>query len=105
MSYCGALEIAGATVERFKEFGSYQGDWWAKVTYNNQTGWVNGSYGSCSGCDAFQGEFDIEHHECGDDDYFNPLWDNKFNEGCEKCSNVKARLIAFGAEYLSRIYT
>ena len=57
MSYQEALEAAGATVHAFEFFGSYQGDWWAKVTYNGETGWVHGSYGSCSGCDAFEAEF------------------------------------------------
>jgi hypothetical protein len=57
MSYEAALEAAGATVHGFFEFGSYQGDWWAKVTYEGETGWVNGRYGSCVGCDAFLMEF------------------------------------------------
>ena len=50
MSYCQALEAAGAKILQFKSFGSYQGDWWAKVEYNGEIGWVAGSYGSCSGC-------------------------------------------------------
>lgn len=62
MSYREALEAAGAEIHEFQEFGSYQGDWWAKVKFKGKTGWVKGSYGSCSGCDAFQAEFD-----CGDD--------------------------------------
>jgi len=56
-SYQGSLKAAGAKVHAFEEFGDYQGTWWAKVTYNGKTGWVSGGYGSCSGCDAFQGEF------------------------------------------------
>lgn len=56
MSYEEALGAAGATVIDFKEFGSYQGDWWALVRFNGQVGFVTGSYGSCSGCDAFQAE-------------------------------------------------
>lgn len=61
-SYEETLELAGATVHIFQEFGSYQGDWWARVTYNGVTGWVTGSYGSCSGCDAFHGEFDDTYY-------------------------------------------
>lgn len=55
--YQEALEEAGAVVHCFANFGSYQGDWWAKVTYNGKTGWVHGYFGSCSGCDAFSAEF------------------------------------------------
>lgn len=57
MGYCEALEAAGATVHAFNYFGSYQGDWWAKVTYNGVTGWVHGYFGSCECCDAFAAEF------------------------------------------------
>lgn len=57
-SYEGSLKMAGAEVHAFQEFGDYQGTWWAKVTYKGKTGWISGSYGSCSGCDAFQAEFD-----------------------------------------------
>jgi len=46
MSYQIALEAAGAKILAFKEFGSYQGDWWAKVTYKNEMGWIKGCYGS-----------------------------------------------------------
>lgn len=58
--YWGALVAAGATVHVFQEFGDYQGTWIALVTYGLETGWINGSYGSCSGCDAFQAEFGYE---------------------------------------------
>jgi hypothetical protein len=54
--YQWALEEAGATVHLFQEFGSYQGNWYAKVTHNGKTGWIKDSYGSCSGCDSFHAE-------------------------------------------------
>ena len=57
MSYQRALEAAGARIIAFEEFGSYQGTWVARVEYGGETGWVIGSYGSCSGCDAFEAEF------------------------------------------------
>ena len=57
MSYGSALEAAGATVLEFETFGSYQGDWWAKVFYNGKMGWVNGSFGACSFFAAFESEF------------------------------------------------
>ncbi len=55
--YCDAIEAAGAEVLAFGEFGSYQGDWYAKVKWEGQTVLVGGAYGSCSGCDAFEAEF------------------------------------------------
>lgn len=39
----------------YEEFGSYQGDWFAKVKYNGKICWIHGWYGSCSGCDWLQG--------------------------------------------------
>ena len=66
MTYEDALKEAGATVHCYKAFGSWQGDWYAKVTFENKTFWVHGSYGSCSVCDALQGlkyEFDYNQRE------------------------------------------
>ena len=57
MGYKDALKAAGARVLLFEQFGSYQGDCYAKVEYNGKSGWINGSYGSCSGCDAFEADF------------------------------------------------
>lgn len=56
--YVKALFAAGVKVIDFEEFGSYQGDWWAEVLFpNGETYFATGSYGSCSGCDAFEAEF------------------------------------------------
>lgn len=63
MGYREALEAAGAKVEAFEEFGSYQGDWIAKVEINGKRGWVHDYYGSCSGCDAFEAEFSYRNEE------------------------------------------
>ena len=63
MSYKTCLEKAGANVLDYKEFGSYQGDWLAFVEYMGQKGIVTGSYGSCSGCDAFEAEFRFKNSE------------------------------------------
>jgi hypothetical protein len=68
MGYQSALEAAGAEVHAYDSFGDYQGTWIAKVTYNGETGWVEGSYGSCSGCDAFEGEFGYSYND-DDKDY------------------------------------
>lgn len=54
--YEWALEVAGAKVLAYKSFGSYQGDWFAKVEYKDKKGWIKGSYGSCSVCDAWKSE-------------------------------------------------
>lgn len=55
-SYEWCLEEAGAEVLAFNEFGSYQGDWYAKVRYQGKTFWIHDYYGSCSGCDAFEAD-------------------------------------------------
>jgi hypothetical protein len=61
MGYQSALEAAGAKVLTYRAFGSYQGDWYAKVEYQGEEGWVQGSYGSCSFCDSFEREFDYSY--------------------------------------------
>lgn len=54
MGYTEALEATGAKVKEYKEFGSYQGTWIAIIEDGR---FIEGSYGSCSGCDSFQAEF------------------------------------------------
>ncbi len=93
--YREALEAAGAKVEAFEEFGSYQGDWWAKT----DKGWINGSYGSCSGCDAFQAEFGYsDTGECEEHEY------REAPPDCAACVEAKAayqvKLANFGREYV-----
>ncbi len=84
MSYEKALKAAGAEVLEFESFGSYQGDWWAVCRYNGDIGWVTGSFGSCSGCDAYKAEFGWSDEE--DPDY-------------------QDRLAAFGLGYLDPLIT
>jgi hypothetical protein len=95
--YSSALEAAGAVVHAFEHFGSYQGDWWAKVTYKGETGYVHGYYGSCSVCDAFEAEFGWNEESCETHAY-DP------QRECPACDAAKAahaeKLRAFGAEYL-----
>jgi hypothetical protein len=57
MSYKLALEAAGAIIVEYKEFGSYQGTWIAVLKDGT---FIEGAYGSCSGCDSFQSEFDYD---------------------------------------------
>ena len=107
MGYRQALEKAGCNVLAFEEFGSYQGEWYAFVEYNGEKGIVQGSYGSCSGCDAFQAEFSYsdERSESNGKYYRTPWADedeeitkeeyDKLGEEAEK------KLAEFGLSYLS----
>ena len=81
MSYKSSLEAAGATVLHYKEFGTYQGDWFAVVSYKNVKGLVHGAFGSCTGCDAFKAEME--------DFYYSDLPENR-----------QAKLEALGQRYL-----
>lgn len=97
MSYKHALEVAGIPVLAFEAFGSYQGNWLAKVP----GGYICGAYGSCSGCDAYESEFGYSFHEWCDDHYGH-------NEpSCNACKKAKAqydeRLIAFGRNYIEQL--
>ena len=80
MSYQDSLIAAGARVIAFQEFGDWQGSWVALVEYQGQRGWVQGAYGSCDYCDAFQSEFS---------------WDSDF-----ACQDVQQQLVQFGRCYL-----
>jgi len=85
MSYRESLVSAGARVLAFEHFGDWQGSWVALVEYQGQRGWVQGSFGSCDYCDAFQSEFD---------------WDSDF-----ACEDVQDRLAQFGRNYLDDLQT
>lgn len=106
MGYSEALEKAGCKVLNFNEFGSYQGTWLAFVEYNGEKGIVEGSYGSCSGCDSFQAEFDYYDEPVEKDGkYFKSHWNDdeeitkdeydKLNKQAEQ------KLADFGKSYLS----
>lgn len=67
MSYSEALSAAGCEVLEYVEFGSYQGEWFALIRKDGEIGVCEGSYGSCSYCDAFESEFgDVDENS---DDY------------------------------------
>lgn len=105
MNYSDVLEMAGAKVHNYEEFGSWQGDWYALVTYNGKTGWVTGYFGSCSGCDALQHEFGYESHEHENGEYVSYYDDELFLDGCPTCQGYKERLVDFGKRYLEDILT
>jgi hypothetical protein len=84
MSYQDALIAAGANVIAFQEFGDWQGSWVALVEYKGERGWVQGSYGSCDHCDAFEAEFGWDAEE--EDDY-------------------EQRLASFGESYMGGLQT
>lgn len=84
MSYEHALKAAGAAVIDFEYFGEYSGQWFAKVSYNGETGWIQDWFGSCSHCDAFDAEFD-------------------FSEPDETDEVYNQRLAEFGRRYLGAI--
>lgn len=102
--YQKALEAAGAKVHEFKEFGSYQGHWFALVTYKGERGWVSGSYGSCGGCDSFEAEFGYSSdYDCDKHAYAS---DEK-KVGCAECATLTAayneKLKSFGEGYLGGV--
>ena len=86
MSYRDALKAAGANVLAFESFGDWQGSWVALVEYRGERGWVQGSFGSCDHCDAFQAEFG---------------WDWIDDEP----DNYQQRLASFGKSYLGGLQT
>jgi hypothetical protein len=106
MSYQESLEAAGAVVHAFQNFGSYQGEWFAKVTYNDETGWINGNFGSCSGCDAFEAEFGWGKGDRCDDHEHDYTEEYKTCSKCKESESVfKAKLADFGKTYLDGLMT
>ena len=103
MSYQSALEAAGAKVLAFEQFGSYQGEWLAKVESAGETFYVQGSYGSCSGLlMPFESEFGYGEGKCDEHSYSDA-------PDCPDCLVKKAeyqiRLAAFGMKYFDDRYT
>lgn len=103
MDYDTALEFAGATVHVYESFGSYQGQWWALVTYEGKTGWVTGGYGSCSGCDAIQGHAWSHEHEHADGFLVRQWSLEHLRDDCADCRALRAEIVDFGREYLGEI--
>lgn len=106
MGYGKALEAAGARLLSMEHFGSYQGDWIAYVEGDGGARlFVTGSYGSCSGCDAFQAEISaVDGHFHGEDYVYHgsPGFDAA---GCDSCAEYDQKLVEFGAHYLRAAQT
>lgn len=105
MSYDVAMKAAGAKVIEYKQFGSYQGDWWALVEFKGHRGWVHASYGSCSGCDAFEAEMGWDSHSHSDNDYVSVTDISSWRNDCETCLGYRKKMVAFGADYLNSMMT
>ncbi len=109
MGYSEALEAAGCKILAFEEFGSYQGTWLAFVEYKGQKGIVEGSYGSCSGCDAFEAEFGLSEDVHEENGKYYKSWYGCANENNEISKKeyeelkkaADKKLADFGASYLS----
>lgn len=103
MSYESALRAGGATVFDFQSFGSYQGDWLALVEFNGVRGFVHGSFGSCSDCDAWESEFGDLWNEDHCDAH------DEFTHDCAACAErflyFKAKVEQFGLDYLREMKT
>ena len=99
-NYQWAMELAGAKILAFESFGDYQGTWIAKVIYNNSIRWISGSYGSCSGCDAFESEVET-WHDSDDENYhsISNYIDIKFKD-CAQCQVLLEGVKDFGKGYL-----
>lgn len=107
MGYSEALEKAGCKILDFQEFGSYQGTWLAFVEYNGEKGIVEGSYGSCSGCDSFQAEFGYSDEPTErDGKYYRKYWGDEDDEITKDeydklVKESEEKLAEFGRSYLS----
>jgi hypothetical protein len=106
MSYRNALEAAGAEVLAFEEFGSYQGDWFAKVRVNGVERWIHDYFGSCSGCDAFEADLGgTNTHYHGNGEYVSAYNLTGQRDDCDQCAALHAALAEFGARYLDDVLT
>jgi len=95
MNYHSLLELCGAKVIAFETFGDYQGTWIAKVKYNDKIGYVEGSYGSCSGCDSLQ-DILMNHNSTGDTYH----WFEPENTNCNSCVEIEQLLKNMSIVYL-----
>lgn len=108
MDYSDALVAGGCEVLEYESFGSYQGDWWAVVLHDGVTKLIHGYFGSCSGCDAIQAEFDYvshDHYVDGLRQYFYDFNIKAVDMTCAQCLDIGTRFIAFGKQYVDDAFT
>lgn len=100
--YADCLRLAGAEILAYETFGSYQGDWIAKVRYSGQVYWIRGYYGSCTHCDGLKAELNFDYHYCENDSVFrDELSEYMENvEFCEECAKVLTKARILGESYL-----
>jgi hypothetical protein len=61
-SYEGCIaQFPGVEVIEAKYYGSYQGEFLCKIKKDGEVLYIHDWYGSCSGCDSFEREFDYEY--------------------------------------------
>jgi hypothetical protein len=100
MGYQEAIEANDFVVKDFKEFGSYQGTWIAIIETEDGDRFIEGSYGSCSGCDAFQAEFDYSDEPSERDGKYYVNYEETTKEEHDKAAETyKQRLKKFGESY------
>ncbi len=109
MGYQQTLEANGVIVKHYKEFGSYQGTW---ISVLEDGRFIEGSYGSCSGCDAFEAEFGYgDEPEINDGKYYlgNRSWDEGSLSTLDQYEidkkTYEKRLKDFGKSYLDSAET
>lgn len=97
MGYRDALVAAGAEVIAFHEEDDWQGRWAAIVHQDGEDLAILGHFGSCSGCDAYQAEFE----------YSCPWCDEHYCDAQENCPDCAAaveqhatKLAEFGRGYV-----
>ena len=102
--YKDALTAAGATVHAFESFGTWQGDWWARVTVpNGHTGWIHGHFGSCSGCDSYEAEIGLDAGHC--DEHYTAADQASCAECASKRIAFQDKVKRFGTHYLASVMT
>jgi hypothetical protein len=92
--YEESLWATGVKVLGYIESGDYQGTWWAYIEFpRGERFFVKDYYGSCSGCDAFQGEFFGRYVDLPDGGYE--------YKSANELPDYLHRLRDFGLEYLT----
>jgi len=98
MAHEEALKLAGFEVHAFAEFGSYQGDFLAKITYKGRDGYIHDYFGSCSFCDALEAELEASNAHCQKHKYI--------HFDCDECRQAREVVLAkFSERYYDQILT